>query len=816
MEQQGVILPMNIEETMKRSYLDYSMSVIVGRALPDIRDGLKPVHRRILYAMFREGLLSNKKHSKSAGVVGEVLKKFHPHGDSAVYDSMVRMAQEWNLRYPLIDGQGNFGSVDGDSAAAYRYTEARLTRIAEEMLADIDKETIDYMPNFDGSHQEPAVLPTQIPNLLINGSSGIAVGMATNIPPHNLNEIVDALNLLIDHPAAGINEILTVLHGPDFPTGGFILGQEGIREAYTTGRGKLTLQARTLVERSQRKGAKDAIVITEIPYGLNKAKLIEDIAHLVQDKKVEGITDIRDESDRDGMRIVLELRKYEVAEVLLNRLFKHTNLRTTFGVIMLALVNNQPRVLTLMEMLRLFLDHRKEVVTRRSLFDLKRAQDRAHILEGFKIVLDNLDAVIRLIRNSSDPEAARFALIKEYALSEAQARAVLDMRLQRLTGMERNKILSELKETYELIKKLQYILAHDEEVLKIIREELKEIRERYGDPRRTEIVAQKSEIKLEDLIAEEDMVITISHSGYIKRNAVSLYRAQRRGGRGVTGMDTKEEDFVERLFVARTHDYLLFFTDGGKVYWLKVHEIPQAGRAARGKAMVNLLQIGSEQKITNTLPVKDFEENKFIIMATKKGIVKKTALSAYSRPRANGITALTLDSGDELIRTAITNNEQDILLGTRDGFAIRFHESQVRSMGRVSRGVKGISLRKGDEVVGMEVVNPAATLLAVAENGYGKRTSVSEYPVQSRGGKGAITIKTTERNGKVVGIWQVTDEDDLMMITRNGQVIRMKVSGVSVIGRNTQGVKLIGIEKNDKVTGIATLAEKEDEEEPAG
>jgi len=816
MEQQGVILPMNIEETMKRSYLDYSMSVIVGRALPDIRDGLKPVHRRILYAMFREGLLSNKKHSKSAGVVGEVLKKFHPHGDSAVYDSMVRMAQEWNLRYPLIDGQGNFGSVDGDSAAAYRYTEARLTRIAEEMLADIDKETIDYMPNFDGSHQEPAVLPTQIPNLLINGSSGIAVGMATNIPPHNLNEIVDALNLLIDHPAAGINEILTVLHGPDFPTGGFILGQEGIREAYTTGRGKLTLQARTLVERSQRKGAKDAIVITEIPYGLNKAKLIEDIAHLVQDKKVEGITDIRDESDRDGMRIVLELRKYEVAEVLLNRLFKHTNLRTTFGVIMLALVNNQPRVLTLMEMLRLFLDHRKEVVTRRSLFDLKRAQDRAHILEGFKIVLDNPDAVIRLIRNSSDPEAARFALIKEYALSEAQARAVLDMRLQRLTGMERNKILSELKETYELIKKLQYILAHDEEVLKIIREELKEIRERYGDPRRTEIVAQKSEIKLEDLIAEEDMVITISHSGYIKRNAVSLYRAQRRGGRGVTGMDTKEEDFVERLFVARTHDYLLFFTDGGKVYWLKVHEIPQAGRAARGKAMVNLLQIGSEQKITNTLPVKDFEENKFIIMATKKGIVKKTALSAYSRPRANGITALTLDSGDELIRTAITNNEQDILLGTRDGFAIRFHESQVRSMGRVSRGVKGISLRKGDEVVGMEVVNPAATLLAVAENGYGKRTSVSEYPVQSRGGKGVITIKTTERNGKVVGIWQVTDEDDLMMITRNGQVIRMKVSGVSVIGRNTQGVKLIGIEKNDKVTGIATLAEKEDEEEPAG
>ncbi|MEK6777326.1 MAG: DNA gyrase subunit A [bacterium] len=813
MEQQGTILPMNIEETMKRSYLDYSMSVIVGRALPDIRDGLKPVHRRILYAMFREGLLSNKKHSKSAGVVGEVLKKFHPHGDSAVYDSMVRMAQAWNLRYPLIDGQGNFGSVDGDSAAAYRYTEARLTRIAEEMLADIDKETIDYMPTFDGSHQEPTVLPARIPNLLINGSSGIAVGMATNIPPHNLNEIVDALNLLIDNPGAGINDLLTVVHGPDFPTGGFILGQEGIRDAYTTGRGKLTLQARTMVERSQRKGAKDAIVITEIPYGLNKSRLIEDIAQLVQDKKVEGITDIRDESDRDGMRIVLELRKYEVAEVLLNQLFKHTNLRTTFGVIMLSLVNNQPRVLPLLDMLRLFLDHRKEVVIRRSLFDLKKAEDRAHVLEGFKVVMDNLDAVIHLIRNSSDPDTARLALIKTYTLTEVQARAILDMRLQRLTGMERNKILSELNETYELIKKLQYILAHDEEILKIIKEELKEIREKYADQRRTEIVAQKADIKLEDLITEEDMVITISHSGYIKRNAVSLYRAQRRGGRGVTGMDTKEEDFVERVFVARTHDYLLFFTDGGKVYWLKVHEIPQAGRAARGKAMVNLLQMGPDEKITNTLPVKDFEEDKFIIMTTKKGIVKKTALSAYSRPRANGITALTLDSGDELIRTAITNNEQDILLGSRDGLAIRFHESQIRPMGRVSRGVKGISLGKGDEVVGMEVVNPAATLLTVAENGYGKRTSVSEYPVQSRGGKGVITIKTTERNGKVVGIRQVTDEDDLMMITRNGLVIRMRVSGVSVIGRNTQGVKLIGIEKDDKVTSITTLAEKEDEEE---
>ncbi len=813
MEMQGTVLPINIEETMKKSYLDYSMSVIVGRALPDVRDGLKPVHRRILYAMFREGLLSNKRHSKCAGVVGEVLKKYHPHGDSAVYDSLVRMAQDWSLRYPLIDGQGNFGNIDGDSAAAYRYTEARLTRIAEEMLADIDKDTIDYTPNFDGAVQEPRVLPTRIPNLLINGSSGIAVGMATNIPPHNLGEITDALILLIDNPEAGIEEIQSVLQGPDFPTGGFILGREGINEAYATGRGKLTLQARTLVERAQRKGAKDSIVVTEIPYGLNKSKLLQDIANLVQNKKIEGITDLRDESDRDGMRIVMELRRHEVADVVLNQLFKHTNLRTTFGVIMLSLVNSQPKVLNISEMLHLFLGHRKEVVTRRTLFDLRKAEERAHILQGFKVVLENLDAVIKLIRSSADPSSARAGLIMKFKLTETQAKAVLEMRLQRLTGMERKKILDELKETQTRIKNLSHILQHEEEILKIIREELKEIHDRYGDPRRTEIIARKAELKVEDLITEEDMVITVSHTGYIKRNAVSLYRAQLRGGRGVAGMGTKEEDFVERLFVARTHDYILFFTDKGKVYWLKVHEIPQAGRAARGKAIVNLLEIGSDENITTTLPVRDFDEDKFIIMATQKGIVKKTALPAYSRPRTNGITALSLDSGDELIRVSITNGEQDVLLGSRNGFAIRFHESQVRPMGRVSRGVKGMSMLKGDELIGMEVVNPGVNLLTVTANGFGKRTEISEYPVQRRGGKGVITIKTTERNGKVVNVRQVTEEDDMMIITRNGKVIRMKVKGVSVIGRNTQGVKLIGIAKGDKVTGVATLAEKEDEKD---
>jgi len=813
MEQKGVVLPVNIEETMKRAYLDYSMSVIVGRALPDVRDGLKPVHRRILYAMFREGLLSNKKYSKSAGVVGEVLKKFHPHGDSAVYDSLVRMAQEWNLRYPLIDGQGNFGSIDGDSAAAYRYTEARLTRIAEEMLADIDKETIDYMPNFDGSVDEPSVLPTRIPNLLINGSAGIAVGMATNIPPHNLNEIVEGLILLIDRPDAGLEEILSVIQGPDFPTGGFILGHEGIRQAYATGRGKVILQARTLVEKGARKGAKDAIIVTEIPYSVNKSRLLEEIARLVQSKKIEGITDLRDESDRDGIRIVMELRKNEIAEVVLNQLFKHTSLRTTFGIILLSLIHNQPKVLGIREILLHFLDHRKEVVTRRSLFDLRKAEARAHLLEGFKIALDNLDAVIKLIRGSRDTETARTGLMKKFKLSTEQAKAILEMRLQRLTGLEREKVLTDLKETHIRIKKLHYILEHEEEVLKIIRKELEEIRDQYGDPRRCEIIAQSAELRVEDLIAEEDMVITISHSGYIKRNAVSLYRAQQRGGRGVTGMGTKEEDFVERLFVAQTHDFILFFTNIGKVYWLKVHEIPQAGRAARGKAIVNLLQISSEETITATLPVREFDESKYIIMATRQGIVKKTTLAAYSHPRTKGIMALSLDAGDQLIRVGITNGDHDILLGTRDGMAIRFHETEVRPMGRVSRGVKGISMRKEDELIGMEVVNPGETLLTVTENGFGKRTKIDEYPIQGRGGKGVITIKTTERNGEVINVRQVSDEDDLMIITRKGQIIRMKIAGVSVIGRNTQGVKLIGIEAGDKVTGVATLAEKESEEE---
>jgi DNA gyrase subunit A len=813
MEQRGTVLPINIEETMKKAYLDYSMSVIVGRALPDVRDGLKPVHRRILYAMFREGLLSNKKYSKSAGVVGEVLKKFHPHGDSAVYDSMVRMAQAWNLRYPLIDGQGNFGSIDGDSAAAYRYTEARLSRIAEEMLADIDKDTVGFMPNFDDSQSEPMVLPTRIPNLLINGSAGIAVGMATNIPPHNLTEIANGLIMLIDNPKAKIGDVLSVIPGPDLPTGGFILGREGIRDAYGTGRGKLTIQARTMIEKAARKGAKDAIVVTEIPYGVNKTRLLEEIAKLVQNKRIEGVADLRDESDRDGIRIVIELRKNEVSEVVLNQLLKHTSLRTTFGVILLALVNNQPKILNIVELLRLFLDHRKEVVVRRTLFDLKKAEARAHILEGFRLALKNLDAVIELIKKSKDPLTAKAGLMKKFGLSEAQAKAILEMRLQRLTGMEQQKILSELKETRILIKKLRSILDSEEKVLNIIRTELEEVRDQFGDARRTEIIAKQAELSVEDLIAEEDMVITISHSGYIKRNATSLYRAQRRGGRGVTGMGTKEEDFVERLFVARTHDFILFFTDAGKVYWLKVHEIPQAGRAARGKAIVNLLNIQQGEQITTTLPVRDFQEDKFIVTATRRGIIKKTALAAYSRPRSTGIMALTLDAGDRLIRAAITSGDQDIFLGTRDGLAIRFQENQVRPMGRTSRGVKGIAMGKTDELVAMEVINIGETLLTVTENGFGKRTEVSEYPVQGRGGKGVITIKTTKRNGKVVTLRQVTEEDDMMIITRNGQIIRMSVKGVSLIGRNTQGVKLIGIEKGDKVTSVTTLAEKEDGEE---
>ena len=813
MEQRGTVLPINIEETMKKAYLDYSMSVIVGRALPDARDGLKPVHRRILYAMFREGLLSNKKYSKSAGVVGEVLKKFHPHGDSAVYDSMVRMAQAWNLRYPLISGQGNFGSIDGDSAAAYRYTEARLSRIAEEMLADIDKDTVGFMPTFDESHMEPVVLPTRIPNLLINGSAGIAVGMATNIPPHNLTEVVNGLIALIDNPRAEVKELMTHIPGPDFPTGGYILGKEGVWEAYSTGRGKLKVQAKTMVEKGARKGAKDAIVVTEIPYGVNKSRLLEEIANLVQNKKVEGITDLRDESDRDGIRIVMELRRNEVAEVVLNQLFKHTSLRTTFGVILLALVNNQPKVLTLLQLLQYFLEHRREVVTRRTQFDLKKAEARAHILEGFQIALKNLDAVIELIKKSADPQTAKTGLVKKFDLSEEQAKAILEMRLQRLTGLEQKKILDELKEIRTLIKKLRFILANEAEVLKIIRQELEEVRNKFGDPRRTELVGQSAELSVEDLIAEEDMVITISHSGYIKRNATSLYRAQRRGGRGVTGMGTKEEDFVERLFVARTHDYLLVFTDAGKVYWLKVHEIPQAGRAARGKAIVNLLNIEQTEKITTTHPVSAFDKDRFVITATKRGIVKKTSLAAYSRPRSTGIMALTLDPGDEMIRAAITNGDQDILLASRDGLAIRFHESKVRPMGRVSRGVKGIAMGKGDALVAMEVVNIGETLLTVTENGFGKRTDVGEYPVQGRGGKGVITIKTTERNGKVVTVRQVADDVDMMIITRNGQVIRMAVGGISVIGRNTQGVTLIDIEKGDKVTSVATLAEKDDDQD---
>ncbi len=802
------IIPINIEDEMRGSYLDYSMSVIVGRALPDVRDGLKPVHRRILYAMFREGLLSNKRYSKCAGVVGEVLKKYHPHGDSAVYDSLVRMAQEWNMRYPLIDGQGNFGSVDGDPPAAYRYTEARLKKLAEEMLANIDQETVDFGPNFDNSTEEPLVLPTRIPNLLVNGSDGIAVGMATKIPPHNLIEICDAANALIQNPQMTDKEIMKIVPGPDFPTGGFIYGKEGIKEAYTTGKGIITMRAKAAIEKIA-KGDREAIVIQEIPFQVNKARLMEKIAELVRDGKIEGIADLRDESDREGMRVVVELKRGSIAGVILNQLYKHTAMQSTFGVILLAIVNGQPKILTLRECLRLFIDHRKEVVTRRTLYDLRRAEERAHILEGLKIALDHLDEVISLIRKSKSPEEAKYGLIKKFDLSVLQAQAILDMRLQRLTGLERDKILAEHQEILALIKELKSILADEKRIYKIISDELQEVKKLYGDERRTEIQSTAAEISIEDLIQEEDMVVTISHSGYIKRNPISLYRAQRRGGRGKTGMTTREEDFVEDLFIASTHSYLLVFTNTGYVHWLKVYDIPQAGRATKGKAIVNLLNMPGDQRVSAVLPVKKFEEGKFIILATRVGTVKKTELMAYSNPRSGGIIALGLDQGDELMEARITDGTQDIFIGTSNGMTIRFNEEEVRPMGRSAVGVRGVRLEE-DQVVGMEVLNPGATILTVSQCGYGKRTPTDEYRVQGRGGVGIITMKVTDKTGSVVSIKQVTDTDEIMVISNGGKIIRMKVKDISTIGRNTQGVRLITLDEGEKVTAVAKLAESED------
>jgi DNA gyrase subunit A len=808
-------LPVKLEEEMQKSYMDYAMSVIIGRALPDVRDGLKPVHRRVLYAMYDLSNEWNKPFKKSARIVGDVIGKYHPHGDMAVYDALVRMAQDFSLRYPLINGQGNFGSIDGDPPAAMRYTEVRMARLASELLSDIEKKTVEFAPNYDGSLTEPAILPARFPNLLVNGSSGIAVGMATNIPPHNLQEVIAAVIAVIQNPEITIEDLMVIIPGPDFPTAGFILGQSGIREAYLTGKGTIQLRARALIER-QKRTEREAVVITELPYQVNKARLLEKIAELVQEKRIEGISDLRDESDREGMRIVIELKREAVAQVVLNQLFKHTQMQVTFGIILLAIVHGQPQTLNLKELIQQFINHRKEVVIRRSQFELGKAEANAHILEGLKIALDNLDRVISLIRSSKTPKDAKEGLMAKFSLSEAQAQAILEMRLQRLTNLEREKINEEYKEVIQLIARLRELLSNERLLFNLIGEELREIKERYGDERRTLIIEEAQEINLEDLIVEEDMVVTISHSGYIKRNAISLYRSQRRGGRGKMGMTTKEEDFVEHLFVASTHSYILFFTDAGKVFWLKVHEIPQAGRMSRGKAIINLLNLSGEEKITAILPVRTFEEGKYVIMTTKNGVVKKTDLMSYGHPRTGGIIALTLDPGDELISACLTDGTKEILLSSREGKAIRFSEEETRAIGRTARGVKGITLGKKDYLVSMDIITPGtlgAAILSVTEKGFGKRTPIDDYPLQSRGGKGVITIKTSPRNGNLVGVQQITEQDDVMLITEKGKIIRLRGEEISVIGRNTQGVKLIELEPGERVMAVTRLAEREEEPE---
>ncbi len=802
-------IPVYIEDEMKKSYLDYAMSVIVGRALPDVRDGLKPVHRRVLYAMHEMGVEWNKSYKKSARVVGDVIGKYHPHGDTAVYDAIARLVQDFSLRYPLIDGQGNFGSMDGDPPAAMRYTEVRMARLAGELINDIEKDTVDFVPNYDESLKEPVVLPAAFPNLLVNGSSGIAVGMATNMPPHNLGEVIDALIYLVKKPDASFKELMKLIPGPDFPTGGFIHGRDGIRSAYTTGRGTILMRARVNMETNPRTG-RQAIVITEVPYMVNKARLIEKIADLVRSKKVEGLSDIRDESDREGMRVVLDVKKDEVAEIILNKLYLHTSMQSTFGVINLVIVDGRPRVLALPLLLKEFIRFRKEITIRRTSFELRKAKERAHILEGLKIAIDNIDRVIKLIRSSKSPEVAREGLVTKFKLTPVQAQAILDMRLQRLTALEREKIAKEYKEVLALIKKFEAILASEKLLMGLIVGELKEIRQRYADERRTEIVAKAEEITLEDVIAEEDMVVNISNSGYIKRNPTSLFRIQKRGGKGKMGMTTREEDFVSSLFIASTHSYIMFFTDRGKAYPLKVYDIPQAGRAARGKAIVNILKISPGERITAFLPVREFTEGKAIVMATKKGIIKKTDLMAFSNIRSGGIIAVCLDPDDSLISARLTDGKMDIFVGTRLGKAIRFSEDDVRKMGRQTRGVKAIRLARDDQVVAMETIEEGTTMLSVTERGYGKRTKISEYRRQSRGGSGIINLKITEKNGPVVGIKQVRDSDETMITTSKGKIIRFAMSGVSVIGRSTQGVRLMGIDEGEKITGVAHMAEKEE------
>jgi DNA gyrase subunit A len=805
------IIPVYIEEEMKSSYIDYSMSVITARALPDVRDGLKPSNRRILVAMNDLNLAPGRSHRKCAKIAGDTSGNYHPHGEQVVYPTLVRMAQDFNMRYPLVDGQGNFGSIDGDAPAAMRYTEARLSPLAMEVLSDLEKDTVNFQPNYDETRQEPVVLPSKFPNLVCNGSSGIAVGMATNIPPHNLGEVVDGLVTLIDDPQIEDEDLLKYIPGPDFPTGGIIYGRRGIFEAYKTGRGRIILRARAGIERD--KSEKESIIITEIPYQINKANLLERIAELVNNKVLEGISDLRDESDREGMRVVIELKRDTHSEIVLNQLFKQTQMQTTFGAILLALVDGQPQILTLKQLLNYFIEHRHQVITRRTKFELAQAEKRAHILEGFKIALKNLDAVIALIRSSKTPEDAKQGLMKKFKLTEIQAQAILDLRLQRLTGLERQKIEDEYLELIKLIASLKGILESKAKRMQIIKDELLELKKNYQDQRRTEIREEEEEFTIEDLIAEEDMVITITHQGYIKRLGVGAYKRQGRGGRGVIGMETKEEDFVEHLFVASTHDYILFFTNNGRCYWQKVYEIPQVGRASKGKPIVNLLDLGKDENITAFVPVKKFEENLYVVMSTKNGVIKKTSLSAFSNPRKGGIIAINIPEDNKLIEAKITDGSYDILLATKEGQAIRFPEIKVRDMGRTAYGVKGISLQNKDYVIGMVVIKRDTTLLAVTENGFGKRSHISEYRITNRGGKGIINIKTTQRNGKVVAVMMVEDSDELMIITQKGIIIRQPVKQIKAIGRNTQGVKLINLEEGDRVVDVARVIKSEEEEQ---
>ena len=793
-----------IEEEMRKSYLDYAMSVIVGRALPDIRDGLKPVHRRVLYTMQLLGLAWNRGYKKSARVVGDCMGKFHPHGDSAIYETLVRMVQDFSLRYPLVDGQGNFGSIDGDPAAAMRYTEARMARIAHELLADIDKDTVDLVPNYDENELEPVVLPTRIPNLLVNGSAGIAVGMATNIPPHNLSEVVDALVMLVDDPGATIEQLMKVVTGPDFPTAGYIYGTGGIREAYTTGRGSITLRAKAHTEKLR--GGREAIIISELPYQVNKASLIEKISELMKEKKLEGISEIRDETNREGIRVVLELGRGGIPQIILNQLYKHTQLQTSFGIIMMALVDRRPQIVNLKGMLEAFIRFRREVVTRRTRYELARAEERAHILAGLRKAVEQLDMVIRIIRGSDSPDAAKDALMARLELSEIQAKAILDMRLQRLTQLERHKIVEEHEQVLALIQELKGILASDAKLMGIIRKELLEVKEQYGDARRTEIVTETTELTIEDLLADEEMVVTITRSGYIKRTHVEAYRSQRRGGKGVTGMETKEEDIVEDLFIASTHSYLLFFTTLGKVHWLKVHEIPEGGRQAKGKAMVNLLSLGEGETVATCVPVRDFAAGGgYIFFCTKQGKVKKTELEAYSHPRAGGIQAIGLEDGDTVITARRTDGTREVMIATKLGMAIRFPEDEVRPMGRGATGVRGIEVDEGDEVIAADVVQEGAQILTISERGYGKRTPLDEYRLQGRAGKGIIDIKTGGRNGTVVGMLQVREGDDVLVITTKGKIIRFHAGDVSSQGRNTMGVRIIDLDADDKVGSIARV-----------